>query len=114
MRGYQSFGHMGSVETLAGMGTLLCETTPLGSRSARVVSGYLPEHLSSSEALEPRLGSTTISRSAISEQGLETIQVHSCLTSWLWFTKNCLGKEGRGQSVSVGALLWVETDRTPL
>lgn len=114
MRGCQSFGHMGSVETLAGMGTLLCETTPLGSRSARVVSGYLPERLSSSEALEPCLDSTTLSRSAISEQGLETIQVPSCLTSWLWFTKNCLGKEGRGQGVSAGALPWVETDRTPL
>lgn len=68
--------------------------------------------LSSSEALELRLDFITLSHLAMSEHGLEAIQGPSCLASWLWFTKYCLGKEKRDQCVLAGAFPWVETGGT--
>lgn len=71
--------------------------------------GTFQSTLSSSEALELLSDSSALSHPAVSEQGLEAIQVPSCLAPWLWFIKSCLGKEGRDHGVLAGAFSWVET-----
>lgn len=68
--------------------------------------------LSSSQALELRWDLTTLSHLVMSKHKLEAIQVPSCLVSWFWFTKYCLGKEGRDQGILAGAFPWVETGGT--
>lgn len=106
--GTQDPGGLGRDGRQSHSGTVLCELTPLGGPPQLGWSqDALQSVLSSREAPGPLLDSATLSHSAISERGLEAIQVPSCLASWLWFTKSCLGKEGRGRGVLAGAFPWV-------